>query len=136
MFDVLDDLEAVLDKLATDETGLDVERISRLVERLECQRLRPRAIGAYDRSCDWAAAGYVSTASALRAKTRCSHGHAHRSVTLARKLEHLPDTAAALGTGAITREHATLIAGPYTPERAEMLERIEAEVVEFAKIAT
>jgi hypothetical protein len=85
MFDVLDDLEAVIDKIAADETAIDVERISRLPERLEGQRLR--AVAAYDRSCDWAAAGYASTASALRAKTRCTHGHARPPRITARPLE-------------------------------------------------
>ena len=34
MFDVLDDLETAIDKLAADEGVVDVERISQLAERL------------------------------------------------------------------------------------------------------
>jgi Domain of unknown function (DUF222)/HNH endonuclease len=95
-----------------------------------------RAIGEFDRSGSWAAENFVSTASAVRAKLRCSHGHAHRLVRLARKLERLPETSAAFGAGEITGEHVDEITRPYTPERAEMLEGIEAELVEFGRIST
>ena len=90
-----------------------------------------RAVGAYDRSGAWAAENFVSTASAVRAKLRCSYGQSHRLVRLARNLEHLPETAAAFGAGEITGEHVAEITRPYTPERAEMLEGIEAELVEL-----
>src|SRR5450631_3662768 len=102
MFDTLTDLETAIDKLAADEGVVDVERLSVLAERLEFQRLR--AVGGYDRSCAWAAEGFVSTSSALRAKLRCSHSHAFRSVRLARKLESLGEVAAAFGAGEITVE--------------------------------
>ena len=134
MFDVLDELEGAVDKVAADECTLDVERLSRLAERVEFLRLR--AIGQYDRSGGWAADGYVSTASALRARTRCTSGSAHRSVDLARKLQRLPETAAAFGAGEITREHAVTITARYTPERAPMIEHIEAELVVFARLST
>ena len=42
------DLENTVDKVAADERALDVERLSRLAERVEFLRLR--AIGQYDRS--------------------------------------------------------------------------------------
>ena len=54
----------------------------------------------------------------------------------ARTLEHLPETAAAFGAGEINGEHVAEIVRPYTPARAEMLERIEGELVEFAKISS
>ena len=121
--------------LAADEGAYDLERVSRrLAERIEFQRLR--VVGEYDRSGAWAADRFVSTASAVRSKLRCSHGKAHRLVRLARKLEHLPETAAAFAAGEITGEHVAEIARPYTPERAEMLEGIEAELVAFARIST
>ena len=134
MFDVLDDLEAAIEKVAADEGQVDVERIWLLAERVEFLKLR--AVGRYDGSCDWAAAGVVSTASALRAKTRCTPGAAHGAIRLARKLEQLPETAASFAAGAITREHAAVIAAPYTPERAAMLDGIEKELVDFARIGT
>ena len=132
MFDLLDDLEAVLDKFAADEGPVDVVRVSKLTERLEFQRLR--AIGAYDRSAGWLLDGFVSAQSALRSKCRLSTGHAHGAVVLARKLDQLPETAAAFrpgeigGTGsARARVHA---------ERDEMLDGIEAELVAFAPVST
>src|SRR5450432_3772390 len=82
------------------------------------------------------AAGFMSTASALQSKTRCTPGTAHGAVRLARKLDQLPETAAAFAAGEITREHAAVIASPYTPERAEMLNGIEKELVDFAHIGT
>ena len=134
MFDVLDDLETAIDKLAADEGVVDVERISALVERLEFQRLR--TVGAYDRSCGWAAEGFVSASSALRAKLRCSHSHAFRSVRLARKLASLGEVAAAFNRGEVTAEHVVEIAHGYTPARAAMIEGIESELVAFARIST
>jgi Domain of unknown function (DUF222) len=135
MFDVLDDLEDAVGKLlASDRTGDDVERVSMLAERIEFARLRE--VGAFDRSGRWATENFVSTASAVRSKLRCSHGQAHRLVRLARNLERLPETAAAFGAGEITGEHVAEITRPYTPERAEMLEGIEAELVAFARIST
>ena len=105
-------LEAAIDKVAAEPGAVDVVRICKLAERLEFQRLR--AVGEFDRSCAWAPE-FVSPASALRHKTRCSHGHAMRSVRLARKLEALPEVAAAYGAGEITGEHVAEITGPYTP---------------------
>src|SRR4051794_14732220 len=112
MFDLLDDLEDAIEKLAAGEGFVDVARISKLAERLEFERLR--AVGEFDRSCSWAAEGYVSSASALRAKTRCSHGRAFRSIRLARQLDQLPATTAAFESGAITREHVNIITKPAT----------------------
>lgn len=134
MFDVLDELEAVIDKVAAFEGVVDVGRVCVLVERLEFVKLR--AIGEYDRSGDWALESYASTASALRSKCRTSHGSARRSIRLARKLESLSATAAAFSAGKISREHAEVIARAATPARAEMIAGIEAEVVEYARLAT
>jgi 5-methylcytosine-specific restriction endonuclease McrA len=131
MFDVLDDLEAVIDKLASDEGSVDVVRICKLTERLEAQRLR--AVVGFDRSGVWAAERFLSPAAAIRHKTRCSHGKAMLSVRLARKLESLSLVAGAFEAGEITGEHVAEITGPYTPKRAAMLEGIESELVEFAR---
>jgi hypothetical protein len=134
MFDVLDDLEAAIDKVAADEGSVDVVRIWKLTERLDAQRLR--AVGGFDRSGVWAAERFLSPAAAIRHKTRCSHGKAMRSVRLARKLELLSLVAGAFQAGEITREHVVEITGPYTPKRAAMLEGIEHELVEFARTHT
>src|SRR5437899_2850144 len=108
MFDVLDELDDAIQKMIASEPCGDVERVSRLAEQVEFLRLRE--IAAFDRSCQWQADGHVSAASALRAKCRTSHGSARRSIELARKLEHLPETAAAFASGEISREHAATIA--------------------------
>jgi hypothetical protein len=135
MFDVLDDLEDAVGKLLASEPAADdLERVSNIAERIEFARLR--VVGAFDRSGVWSADGFVSTASAMRSKLRCSHGHALRSVRRARKLEQLPATSAAFGAGEITTEHVVEITRPYTPARAGMLEGIETELVNYAKIST
>jgi hypothetical protein len=90
MFGVLDELETAIDKVASSEQSLDVERMCRLAERVEFLRLR--AVREFDRSCEWQADGHVSAAAGLRAKCRTSYGSARRSLDLARKLEHLPET--------------------------------------------
>ena len=53
---------------------------------------------------------------------------------LARRLEVLPETAAAFAAGEISRAHAAVIPRAYTPERAAMLSGIEAELVELARL--
>jgi len=133
MFDVLDELEMAIAKVAASEESVDVERMCRLAERVEF--LKVRAIRDYDRSCAWQADGHVSAAAALRAKCRMPHGSARRALELGRKLEHLPETAAAFGAGEISREHAATIASAYTPERDEMIANIEPQLVDMARIA-
>ena len=49
MFDVLDELETAIDKVAASEQSVDVERICRLSERVEFLKLR--AIRDYELSC-------------------------------------------------------------------------------------
>jgi hypothetical protein len=97
---------------------------------------RLRAVGAFDRSCAWAAEGFLSSASALRSKLRCSHGHAFRSVRLARKLESLGEVASAFSAGEITAEHVAEIGHGHTAARAAMIEGVEVELVAFARIST
>ena len=133
MFGTVDDLDDAIQKMLASEPCGDVERVSRLAQQMEFIRLRE--IGEFDRSCQWQADGFVSTAAALRAKCRTTHGNARRSIDLARKLEYLPETAAAFGAGEISRDHAEMIASAYTPERAAMIANIEVELVDMARIA-
>ena len=91
MFGAVDDLDNAVQKMLADEPCGDVERMVRIAEQVEFLKLRE--IAAFERSGDWAAEGFVSTASALRAKCRMVAGVAHASVVLARKLEVLPETA-------------------------------------------
>jgi len=133
VFDVLSELENAIDKVAADESLLDVERMCRLADRVEFLRLR--AIGAFDRSCIWQVEGFSSAASAVRARTRMTRGQAHRAIELARKVDELPELAAAFGAGEISRAHVEQIADGCTPERAEMMRGIERELVDPARIA-
>ena len=132
MFDVLDDLETAIEKVMASERELDVERMCRLSERVEFLKLR--TIRDYELSGAWQAEGFVSTASALRAKCRMVPGVAHGSVVLARKLERLPETAAAFGAGEISRHHAEAIARAHTPERATMIEDLDLEFANLARL--
>ncbi|HTL85592.1 MAG TPA: DUF222 domain-containing protein [Acidimicrobiia bacterium] len=132
MFSAVDDLDDAVQKMLVSEPCGDVERIVRIAEQVEFLKLRE--IAAFDRSADWQAEGFVSTAAALRAKCRMVHGVAHASIALARKLESLPVVAEAFGAGEISRHHAVAIASAYTPERATMIEGIEAELVDLARL--
>ena len=131
MFDVLDDLEDAVGKIAACEGTVDIARISKLADQLDCQRLR--AVAAYDRSGGWAAENYRSAAAALRDKTNCSDGHSYRSVRLARQLEDLPATATAFAAGEITREHVQIITKRCTPKRLTLFQAIEAGLLNIAR---
>src|SRR5712691_11746682 len=98
MFDVLADLEDAVEKAAAEES-LDVERLCRIADRVEC--LRVRAIGAFDRSGEWQADGYLSAAAALRDRCRMTNGTARAAVELSRKLGRLAVVAEAFGAGEI-----------------------------------
>ncbi len=54
----------------------------------------------------------------------------------ARKLDHLPELAAAFAAGEISRAHVEQVTDADTSERAEMLSGVERELVDYARIAT
>jgi Domain of unknown function (DUF222) len=93
-------------------------------------------VAAYDRSHDWRAEGFLNSASALRHACHLSQGVARGHVELARKLEELPDVAAAFGDGEISARHARVIADACTPERAAEISEVEGALVEYARDAT
>src|ERR1700690_1829894 len=78
-------------------------------------------VGEYVRSGEWQADGFLSPAAALRKRCRMTYGTAAATVQLAKRLEELPATLAALSSGSISRQHAKVIADAYTPERAAQL---------------
>src|SRR3954447_2354131 len=131
MFDVLDDLEDAIGKIRAEAGNVDVARISKLAEQLDCERLR--AVGVFDRSGAWAAENYRTAASALRDKTRCSDGRSYRAVRLARRLENLAETAAAYAAGEITREHVEIITRRCTTKRRELFQAIEPGLLNIAR---
>ncbi|MDP9336996.1 MAG: 13E12 repeat family protein, partial [Actinomycetota bacterium] len=92
-----------------------------------------KKVAAYDRSGDWSADGFLNAASALRAMCRIDQGVARAHVELARKLEDLPQVAAAFARGEISQRHATVVANACTPERAAGIAEVEAELVDVAR---
>jgi hypothetical protein len=95
-----------------------------------------RAIDEFARSGEWRTEGYVSAASALRAKCRMTPGAAHADLNLAAKLRELPLVSEALAAGEISRQHASVIAGAYTPERADVIRALEPMFVDAARSLT
>jgi Domain of unknown function (DUF222)/HNH endonuclease len=132
--DVLEELEAAVDKVARSEQALDAARLHRLVERLDA--LRVRAVGELDRSGAFVDDGYPTAAAWVRARCRVSHGAAQATVTLARKLGRLQETAVAFGDGEISRQHASLIAEACTPAREAAIVELEPQLVAAARVAT
>ena len=103
-----------LDGLARDRRELDQLEAEWLVR-----------VGEYDRSHEWQTNGFLTCAAALREKCRLTHGAARAAVQLARRLEILPATLAVFSAGRISRHHAQVIAGAFTPERADQLEGMD-----------
>jgi hypothetical protein len=64
------------------------------------------------------------------------HGVARGHVELARKLEDLPQVAAAFGRGEISQRHAVVVANAHTPERAASMSEVEAELADVAREQT
>ena len=131
MFDVLDDLEAVLDKLATTERPRDLVRFRRLADRLEFQWLR--AIREHDRSMEWAVEDSASPAAWLRSNVSLAPSEARATIQTARKMDHFPGLAEAFAAGDISRQHAAVLTIAATPERLEPLQALEPQLVDAAK---
>ena len=131
MFDPLDELEEAIDKLGASEAPVDVLRLTKLSERLEYQRLR--AVAAFDRSGAWLDVGCLSAASYLRHRGRMTHGNAAASVSLARRLEALPETVHAFAAGEIDRHHARAWPMPARRETRAAIHEVEAPLMEVAR---
>jgi hypothetical protein len=131
MFDVLDELEEAIDKVAAGEADVDVVRLSRLAERLEFQRLR--AVRRLDRSRRYAADGALSAAGWLRHRCQMTYGAAAGSVAVARKLDVLPALSDAFAAGEVTRQHARILADACTAAREDAIRELEPQLVAAAK---
>jgi Domain of unknown function (DUF222) len=105
--------------------------IRREIDRLEHLFLQKLAV--YDRNLEAHADGYVNSAVVIRPRCRMTPGAARGHVDMARKLEALPLTSAALAAGDISRHHAAVIAKAYTPEPATAIAGLEATFVAGAK---
>ena len=130
MFDSVANVEVAVEKLLASECAHDVARLRRVIERLECAWLA--SVREAERSGEWQADGFVSTAAWLRAQCNLTPAAARSSVRLARTLESLPVTSEAFAAGEISRTHVEVIAGAARPELAH----VEAPLVEVARNAT
>ncbi|HTL86174.1 MAG TPA: DUF222 domain-containing protein, partial [Acidimicrobiia bacterium] len=131
MFDPLDGVRGEIEKLLASEEPIDHIEMCRIAEQVEFLRLR--SMRGYDRSEQWRADGFLSAAAAIRAQTNMNQGNVHASLTLAEKLEDLPETAFAFSNGVISRQHAATIADACTPERIDALREVEEHLVEVAR---
>jgi hypothetical protein len=128
---VLAELDAAIDKTFAFEGSLDVAEIARLAERVEALKLR--AFREYDRSEAWRAEGYVTAAAAIRKQCHLTEGAARHALDLGRKLEHLPEFAAAFERGEIGRAHVEVMTKAYTRERAGAMHQLESQLLDLAK---
>src|SRR5690349_10647190 len=119
MFDVLDELENSLDKVAADDPAVDVARLRRLVDRAEF--LWIRAARASERAGEWQADGAVSPAAWLRERCHLTHGSASTALRIGRLLESMPEVAEAFAAGETSRQHVAVIEHASTPERREAI---------------
>src|SRR5438067_9456044 len=96
----------IIEHMFVSLAGLAAER--RALDAQEAAWLQK--VAAYDRSGDWRTDGFLNAASALRATCRIDQGIARGHVELARKLEALPEIAAAVERGEISQRHAVVVA--------------------------
>src|SRR4051812_30835382 len=75
-------------------------------------------LAEYHHSGEWRDKSYTSAAAAIADVCHMDRGVANAHVTLARKLEKLPDVADAFRLGEISELHATVIARAFTTTRA------------------
>ncbi len=104
------------------------------IDALEAEWLAD--VAEYDRSGGWHADGFFSTASALRHVCHVDQSVAQQYVSLGRKLEKLPEVAAAFADGDLSLRHAQVLANAYTAKRAAALADVEAQLVGVARECT
>jgi hypothetical protein len=117
MFDVLDELEQALDKVAADDPAVDVARLRRLVDRAEF--LWIRTARASERAGEWQADGAVSPTAWLRERCGLSHSSASSALRIGRMLEAMPEVAEAFATVETSRQHVATIEHAYIPQRRD-----------------
>ena len=130
-------VHAVLDAVEQGDVGLvtgrDVAEVDRAMARLASVKLR--MVAAAHRQEAGARSGMTGTAAWLAAHTRSWGGKAASEVSLATALdEGMPATRQALAAGALSTDHAAVIAGA-TSRLPEGLTRAEREQVEASLVA-
>ena len=134
----LDALEAQVDQVVAiawaDEPvatlGDSVVRMQRIVNKVDAGQVA--LLGAFDASNEYRAQGHPSVATFVAAHSRADRRAIRRRVGLARRLRTMPETAAALGTGAISLAHAYCLARVNTPKVREDFARAESLLVTSA----
>ncbi len=112
---------STLDRLAADRRDIDAREAAWL-----------RDVADYDRAGAWRDSGCPNAAAALAARCHMTEGAARTHVELARSLDDLPAVADAFGTGAVSRQHASVIAKACTPERADAMAELVPTLVAAA----
>lgn len=133
MFDAVGDVERAVGKLLASEDPVDVARVNKIRNQIDCARLR--AIDDYVRSGAWREQ-YATAATAVRSICNCSRGAAKRDVVLAAKLRDLPIVEEAFAVGDISLQHVAVITDVYTPERAAAVAEVEEYLVQVARLAS
>jgi hypothetical protein len=124
-------LDAEIGDLPSVELGDHLVEIKRAIDRLEA--VFAHGLRRVDRAGDLARDGALTSAAWLRHACRFSGAAAAQRVDLARRLEELPETDAALSAGAISLQHAALVARTAGEIGAEQVRRAEPTLMEAAR---
>lgn len=129
---VIDELLAApLDDFSTAEHGDFFVELMRQSERLEAAALRH--LGRFTAAGGYEVEGSKSPAAWTAEKLRSTYSYARVRVRMARRLQQLPQTAAALAAGDINIGHARVICAKTSGKVAEAIEQSEGVVVEAAR---
>ena len=132
----LGSLVAALDNLsdADPSTLGDGSTVVLLLAQLEgLSAVATRAVGAFDRGVEWAAAGARTATAWLAVETRLPKRALGRRLALARDLASLPEAEAAWLEGSIGEAHVAQLAAARTPAREAAMDRDEAMLVGWAR---
>src|ERR1700730_11674197 len=105
---IISALDVEIADLPTVDMGDHLVEIKRAIDRLEA--VFAHGLRRVDRAGDYANDGPLTSAAWLRHACRFSGAAAAQRVDLARRLEELPQTDGALSAGAISLQHAALVA--------------------------
>ncbi|HYM97726.1 MAG TPA: DUF222 domain-containing protein [Candidatus Sulfotelmatobacter sp.] len=120
-------LESRLADVAAPDLGEQLEDIRRTIDRLEVTFAR--TLARFDATKEYLAEAFVSPNSWLRFHCRLSPGAATQRIDLARHLDELPRTKAALLDGAIGFQHAALLCRAAARVGADAVRREEDHLI-------
>jgi len=120
-----------LDELPDERLERDFAELQRAVEELELERLR--RLAEIERRGLFARHGHLSVASWLASRFRVAWGEAKTEARVARSLEHMPSTRAALRDGEVSLSAARVLARVRQVD-PEAFGDDEAQLVEAARI--